>query len=119
MIRHRALQVALALLGLLFLLGFYPLTQTFRPETAELQMFGSVYGSLGIFLLLAVRNPSAHRSLIAFTGWSSVIHGSVMALQVFKNAIPHHDLLAAVLPFILIGLVMIILTPAKQKVAGT
>jgi hypothetical protein len=35
--------------------------------------------ALGIFLLIAVRNPSAHRSLIAFATWSSFAHAVAMS----------------------------------------
>jgi len=33
----------------------------------------------GIFLLIAMRNPAANRSLIAFTAWSSFAHAVVMS----------------------------------------
>jgi hypothetical protein len=64
MIRERALKVVLVLVGLLFLAGIYPLIQERQSEV--LQMMLSIYVTLGIFLLLALRNPSANRSLIAF-----------------------------------------------------
>jgi hypothetical protein len=82
-------------------------------------MLASVYATLGIFLLLALRNPSANRSLIAFTAWSSVVHGAVMAVQAFRNVIPRGDLLRAVLPIVLVGVVLIVLAPAKIKMAGS
>jgi uncharacterized membrane protein HdeD (DUF308 family) len=113
MIRERTLKVVLVLAGLLFLAGFYPLTQMHNPELACEQMLGSVYGALGIFLLLAARNPSAHRSLVAFTAWSSLVHGSVMAMQAFRHLIPREDLLRAVVPILVIGLALIAFAPAK------
>jgi hypothetical protein len=36
-----------------------------------------VAGGLGV----ASRHPLAHRSLIWFTVWSSVVHGAIMAVQ--------------------------------------
>ncbi len=117
MIRERTRKVVLVLVGLLFLAGFYPLTQMNNPELACEQMLGSVYGTLGIFLLLAARNPSAHRSLIYFTAWSSLVHGSVMAVQVFRHLTPHEDLLRAVVPILIIGFALIALAPAKPGVA--
>jgi succinate-acetate transporter protein len=45
------------------------------------QMMLAIYVTLGVFLLLAIRNPAANRSLIAFTGWSSLAHAAVMAVQ--------------------------------------
>jgi hypothetical protein len=68
--RDRALKVALVLVGLLFSALVYPLTMFVRQEPA-LAMMLSLYVTLGIFLLLAARDPSAHRSLIAFTAWSA------------------------------------------------
>lgn len=116
MIRERALKILLVILGLLFTASAYWLT---RPVPPVDQMMVALYATLGIFLLLAVRNPSAHRSLIAFTAWSSLAHGAVMAEQALRNVIPRVDLLRAVLPLAVIGLAMIVLAPAKTEVAGT
>jgi hypothetical protein len=44
-------------------------------------MICGVYAVLGVFLIVAARNPSAHRSLILFTVWSSVVHAGIMAAQ--------------------------------------
>jgi hypothetical protein len=41
-----------------------------------------------VFLIIASRNPLAHRSLIWFTIWSSVVHGAIMGLQSLAN--PEH-----------------------------
>src|SRR2546422_6995648 len=79
MIRERALKVVLVLVGLLFVAAVYPLVQLHEEET--LQMMLSIYATLGIFLLLASRNPPANRSLIAFTAWSSFAHAAVMAVE--------------------------------------
>jgi hypothetical protein len=76
-------------------------------------MLGGVYATLGIFLLLALGNPSANRSLIAFTAWSSLVHASIMAVQAFRNVIPRGDLLNAVLPLAIVGVALIVLAPAK------
>ena len=117
MIRERALKVVLVLLGLLFLAGVYPLVTSFwQPnESVYAPMMLSLYVALGVFLLLAARNPSANRSLIAFTAWSSFAHGAVMAVQALRNLIPRGDLLVAVLPLVIIGVVLIALAPAKQS----
>jgi hypothetical protein len=74
--RERALKVVLVSVGLLFLALIYPLTMFFSSEAA-LAMMLSLYVTLGIFLLIAARNPSANRSLIAFTAWSSFAHAAV------------------------------------------
>ena len=122
MFRERSLKVLLAVTGLLFLLGLIAVVQVVlqppNPESAYEQMLGSVYGVLGICLLLAVRKPSAHRSLIAFTAWSSVIHATVMAVQAMRGAIPRIDLWRAVLPTFVIGVALIVLAPVKQPKAS-
>jgi len=117
MIRQRALQVVLVILGLLFVAGIYPVLWM-HPSPGE-QMLGVVYVTLGLFLLLAVRNPSAHRSLIAFTAWSSFTHAGIMALEAYQNVIPRADLLRAVLPLFIVGAVLLVLAPAKARVAAS
>jgi drug/metabolite transporter superfamily protein YnfA len=113
MIQERALKVVLGLVGLIFLAGVYPLTMFFRRDPA-LAMMLSLYVTLGIFLLLAARNPSANRSLIAFTAWSSFAHASLMAVQAYRNVIERTELLG-VAAFVIIGVALIALAPAKQS----
>jgi Family of unknown function (DUF6632) len=115
MTRERILKVVLAVVGLLFAAGAFGLVLPMTPKVAMEQMLGGVYATLGIFLLLALRNPSANRSLIAFTAWSSLAHSAIMAAQVFREAIPREDLLRAVLPLFIIGLALIVLAPAKES----
>lgn len=85
--RERALKVVMVLVGLLFVAAIYPVVMAlWRPgpseDTGDTMMM-SLYFTLGVFLLLAARNPSAHRSLIAFTAWSSFAHAVVMSLLGF------------------------------------
>ena len=81
-------------------------------------MMLSLYVTLGVFLLLAVRNPSAHRTLIAFTAWSSFAHGGVMAALAYQNTSERRELLIAVAVLALIGVSLIALAPAKQAMAA-
>src|SRR5882724_8437120 len=65
--RERALKVVLVLVGLLFSAGIYPLVTTVRSELQPnienaLPMMLSLYVTLGVFLLVAARNPSANSS---------------------------------------------------------
>jgi hypothetical protein len=111
MMRERALKVVLVLVGLLFLAGVYLLVRPpFKDET--FQMMLSLYVTLGIFLLLASRNPSAHRSLIAFAAWSSFAHAGVMSAQAFRNLIPRGELLGSA-ALVVIGVALIALGPPK------
>ena len=112
--RERALKVVLVLVGLLFRAGVYPLIVMLRQEPA-LAMMMSLYATLGVFLLLASRNPSANRSLIAFAAWSSFAHAAVMSFQAFRNMIARQELIG-VAAFVVIGVALIVLAPAKQPV---
>jgi len=111
-IRERALKVVLVLVGLLFMAAIYPLTIFFSREPA-LAMMLSLYVTLGIFLLLAARNPSANRSLIAFTAWSSLAHAAVMGTQAFRKLIERGELIGVAV-LVIIGVAMIALAPSKQ-----
>lgn len=117
MIRERALKVVLVLLGLLFLAAVYPLILMLRQEPA-LAMMMSLYVTLGVFLLLAVRSPATNRNLIAFTAWSSFAHAAVMGVQASRNMIPRTELVGVAVLFV-IGVVLIALAPAKQPVERT
>jgi hypothetical protein len=110
--RERALKVVLTLVGLLFSASVYPMVMFIRQEPA-LSMMLSVYATLGIFLLLAVRNPSANHSLIAFTAWSSFAHAALMGVQASQNMISHGEL-GGVALFVVIGIALIALAPVKQ-----
>jgi len=115
-IRERALKVVLVVVGLLFVAGLYPLLRL-RPDPGE-AMLSVVYVTLGVFVLLAVPNPAAHRSLIAFTAWSSLAHGGLMAWQALHNIIPREDILRAVPPLLLIGVLLVALAPKKSERTG-
>jgi len=110
--RERALKVVLVIVGLLFLATVYPLLFLVRDDPT-LQMMLSVYATLGVFLLLASRNPSAHRSLIAFAAWSSFAHAATMAVQALFTVSERTHLLIGTLLFVVIGLALIVASPAK------
>jgi len=112
--RERGLKVVLVVVGLLFCGLVYPLVLFVQQEPA-LAMMMSLYVTLGIFLLLAARNPSANRSLIAFTAWSSFAHAAVMSLQAFRNFIARGELIGSAV-LVVIGVVLIALAPATQPV---
>src|SRR5579862_5439894 len=112
--RERALKVVLVVVGLIFCGLAYPLT-VFVKQAPALSMQFSVYVTLGIFLLFASRNPSANRSLIAFTAWSSFVHAILMAGQAFAGLIARGELIGSAV-LIVIGVALIALAPAKQPV---
>lgn len=112
--RERVLKIVLVVLGLLFCAAVYPLMLMAKQDPA-LAMMMSLYATLGVFLLLASRNPPAHRSLIAFAAWSSFAHASVMAVQAYLGLIARRELLG-VATFVVIGVALTALAPAKQPV---
>ena len=120
--RERAVKVVLVLVGLLFTATIYPLVMTVRDgwqankEDATPMML-SLYVTLGIFLLLAARNPSANRSVIAFAAWSSFAHAAVMAVMSIHLVNERLGLLIAAGVFSIIGAVLLVMAPAKQSVA--
>jgi FtsH-binding integral membrane protein len=116
--RERVLKVVLVLVGLLFSAGIYPLTMSlWKMNESDYgdDMMLSLYFALGIFLLMAVRNPSANRTLIAFAAWSSFAHGAVMAVLAVHIARERGGLLSAVAALVVIGVALIALAPGKQS----
>jgi hypothetical protein len=110
--RELALKIVLAVVGVLFLLLVYPLAMFFKQEPSLSMMF-SLYVTLGVFLLLAIRNPMANRSLIAFTAWSSFAHAAVMGTQALMNMISRGELIGVAV-LVVIGAALIALAPAEQ-----
>ena len=86
------LRVALVVFGLIFIFAVYPLS-VFWPSgwvwhhgrSEYLEMIMALYATLGVFLLIASRQPERHISLIAFTIWSSIVHAAVMTVQALGN----------------------------------
>ena len=115
--RQRALKIVLVVVGLIFLAGVYPL-KLMAKQDPTLTMMMSLYMTLGVFLLLAARDPSANRSLIGFTAWSSFAHASVMAVQGSLHWIARRELIGSVV-FIIIGVALIAQAPTKQSTERT
>jgi peptidoglycan/LPS O-acetylase OafA/YrhL len=116
--RERVLKVVLVLVGLVFSAGIYPVADSLwhqNPSMYTFDMMLSLYIALGIFLLLAVRNPSANRSLIAFTAWSCFAHAAVMAVTSFSKGGYRGDIWGVAV-LAIIGVALILLAPAKQSV---
>lgn len=117
--RLRYLRIVLVAVGLIFIFAVYPLMMTFwpagwrwQPNQPEYeQMILGVYATLGVFLILASRDPIRHLSLIWFTVWSSVVHGGVMAVQAFMNPTEHGHLLGDVPALLVVALALALLTP--------
>jgi hypothetical protein len=88
------LRAALVIFGVVFCL-IYPLAVSWPSgwawqmgmpyESDYFMMIVGVYATLGVFLILAARDPGANASLIWFTVASSVVHAAVMGLQSFGH----------------------------------
>ena len=120
--KERALKVVMVLVGLLFLAAVYPMIggvlHTEQSDTGDTMMM-SLYATLGFFLLLAVRKPSAHRSLIAFAAWSSFAHAVVMSLLAIPLATERVGFLIGSAVLVAIGVTLVALAPTKQSVDRT
>jgi len=116
--RIKYLRIALRVVGVIFIVGIYALTIIWPSgwswhtgQSDYLQMILGIYATLGVFLLLASRDPLAHLSLIWFTVWSSVVHGGIMAIQSLSN--PEHvgHLWGDVLALFVVAAVLAFFTP--------
>lgn len=110
--RELSLKIALGVVGAIFVALTYPLISFIQKEPG-LAMMLSLYVTLGIFLLLAIRNPSRNRSLIAFTAWSSFAHAAVMGFQAWRGLIERGELIGVAV-LVVIGIVFLALAPARQ-----
>jgi hypothetical protein len=107
------LRIALIVIGLTFIFGIYPLSIVWpsgwawgQGHSHYLMMIIGIYATLGVFLLMASRDPDAHKSIIWFTVWSSVVHGAIMALQAFGDPAEQGHLLGDVPALFLIAIVL-------------
>ncbi len=123
--RIKYLRIALIAVGLIFIVGVYPLTIVWPSgwawhtgQSEYLQMILVLYATLGVFLIWASRNPPEHQSLIWFTVWSSVAHGGIMAVQAILN--PQHigHLWGDVLALFVVAAVLALLMPKSVGVVS-
>ena len=115
--RERTLKIVLIVVGLLFSAGIYPLIGSLlHPAGSDMgdTMMLSLYVALGIFLLIAARNPSAHRSLIAFAAWSSFAHAVAMSILGLEIPNQRVGFLVGSAVLVVIGVTLLALAPAKS-----
>jgi hypothetical protein len=113
------LKVVMVVSGLFFLAGVYQLVMSlwvWQHSNDIVPMFLSLYVTLGVFLLIAARNPSEHRSLILFAAWSSFAHAGVMLIQSYSDAAGRPELYGMAAILVLIGVPLIALAPGKRSV---
>jgi len=116
--RLRYLRVMLVVVGLIFVFGIYTLGVVWPSGWAwghghshYLMMILGVYATLGVFLLIASKNPAAHTSLIWFTVWSSIVHAIIMAGQALTDGAERGHLIGDVPALLVVAIVLAALTP--------
>ena len=116
------LSIALYIFGVIFILGvpammmwIWPSGWGWTPSQPEYeQMIMGVYATLGVFLILAAKEPLAHASLIWFTVWSSIVHGGIMLVQAFVDETDRTNLLGDIPALFLVAIVLWYLMPKKS-----
>lgn len=119
--RLKYLRFSLIIFGLLMIFGIYPLMMLWPSGWRWMpyqqnyeQMIVFIYLTLGIFLIRAAKDPLKNLSLIWFTVWSSIVHGSVMLMQSLMYAKEHAHLYGDVAALFFMAIVLAILTPRHE-----
>jgi hypothetical protein len=122
--RLRLLRGFLVFTGLAFAVGVPVLTRVWpsawmwEPRQTEYeQMIVGVYVTLGVFVLLASREPLKHLSLIWFTAWSSLVHGAIMFVQAIADPTERANFVGDIPALLLIAVVLFVLTPRAKQAA--
>jgi hypothetical protein len=121
--RERLTQIALGIVGLFNLALVRFLHRDLWHSNWLLEgkneiepMFLSVFITIGVFLLLAVKRPSQHRSMIALIGWWNIAHSAVMGIETWEAWGHHiHRNFDDVILFFVIGVILLALLPPKGK----
>lgn len=120
------LRIALVVTGLTFIFGIYPLGIVWpsgwtwgHGHSHYLLMIIGVYATLGVFLLMASRDPDAYKSIIWFTVWSSVVHGAIMGVQAFTDAGEYGHFIGDVPALFLVAIILAVLMPRTARALST
>lgn len=116
--RSQLLRPVLIAVGLVFIFGVailmrvWPSGWQWQPSQPEYeQMILGVYATLGVFLLLAAREPARHRSLILFAAWSSLVHAGIMGIQAIRDTAERGHLVGDVPALAIVGIALLVLVP--------
>ncbi len=116
------LRIALVVVGLTFIFGIYPLGIVWpsgwtwgHGHSHYLMMIIGVYATLGVFLLIASRDPYAYKPIIWFTIWSSVVHAAIMGAQAFYDGAESGHLIGDVPALFLVAIVLAALMPRTKR----
>ena len=124
--KEKLLKLALRLFGVIFIL-VYPIGMVWPSGWIwhggegqyYFQMIVGIYFVLGVYLIVAAKDPAQHRSLISFTIWSSVVHAAIMAVQAFGDESERGHLVGDVPALLLVAIVLGLLTPRAQRAASS
>jgi hypothetical protein len=124
--RIKYLRVALLIVGLIFIFGIWPLTVVWpsgwawhaEGRSQYLEMIFGIYATLGVFLMIASRDPMANKSLISFTVWSSFVHGAIMAVQSIADTRHIGHLWGDAPALIVVGVILAALMPRRLTAAS-
>jgi hypothetical protein len=124
---YRLLQILLVAFGVVFCL-IWPLAIVWPsgwawhegPPMASqyYMMIVGVYATLGVFMILAARDPLKHVSLIWFVAVSSAVHAAIMAVQSLDDPMHRGHLLGDVPALLLVTLAFAVLLPKAQRSAA-
>ena len=123
--RLQYLRAVLIVVGLTFIFGIYALVVVWPSGWAwgnghshYLTMLLGVYATLGVFLLLASRNPAAHTTLIWFTVWSTLVHAAIMAAQALTDDAERGHLIGDAPVLLVVAIILAALTPRGRVAQG-
>ena len=115
------LTIALYVIGIIYLagvpvlmMGFEAPGWTWTPRQPEYeQMIMGVYATLGIFLIMAAKNPPEHASLIWFTVWSNIVHGGIMFVHAIIDETEQANLVGDVPALFIVAAILWYLMPGR------
>ena len=120
--KQKFLKIFLVVTGLFFVFGLYPMMNYVAPDSwgwgprqSEYeQMIVIIYATLGVFLILAAKNPIANMSLLWFTVWSSITHGGLMLVQALvSDGHEHANLFGDIPALFAVAIVLWYLMPKR------
>jgi len=123
--REKQLSAVMIVVGLIFLVGIYPMTLIWPSgwvwhdggQSNYFQMIVGVYATLGVFLLVGARKPMENLSLVWFTVWSSIVHAGIMAVQAINGGAHDRGHLYGDVPALLIvAILFAVVTPRRSTV---
>jgi len=105
-------------IGVPLLMKLWPNGFGWNPAQSEYeQMIMGVYVTLGVFLILAAKDPLANRSLIWFAVWSSLVHGGIMLVQAIGDDTERANLVGDIPALFIVAAVLAFLMPKGGEAA--